>query len=67
VPSFFVRVHGISIVMIGIVAGVLAIVIGVSVTIFGGYISDRLRRFGKGGRLLFSMCAALASIPLSGC
>ena len=64
VPSFFVRVHGISIVTIGIVAGSLAIVVGVPVTIFGGYISDRLRRFGKGGRLLFSMCAALASIPL---
>jgi len=64
VPSFFVRVHGISIVTIGIVAGVLAIVVGVPVTIFGGYISDRLRRFGKGGRMLFSMCAGLASIPL---
>ncbi len=64
VPSFFVRVHGISIVTIGIVAGVLAIVVGVPVTIFGGYISDRLRRFGKGGRMLFSMWAALASIPL---
>lgn len=64
VPSFFVRVHGISIVTIGIVAGVLAIVVGVPVTIFGGYVSDRLRRFGKGGRMLFSMYAALASIPL---
>jgi MFS family permease len=64
VPSFFVRVHGISIVTIGIFAGTLAIVVGVPVTIFGGYISDRLRRFGKGGRLLFSMCAALASISL---
>jgi MFS family permease len=64
VPSFFVRVHGISIVTIGIAAGVLAIVVGVPVTIFGGYISDRLRQFGKGGRMLFSMWAALASIPL---
>jgi len=65
VPSFFVRVHGISIVTIGIVAGVLAIVVGVPVTIFGGYISDRLRRFGKGGAAcVFSMWAALASIPL---
>ena len=64
VPSFFVRVHGISIVTIGLVAGTLAIIVGVPVTIFGGYISDRLRRFGKGGRMLFSMCAALASIPL---
>jgi MFS family permease len=64
VPSFFVRVHGISIVTIGVVTGILAIVIGVPVTIFGGYISDRLRRFGKGGRMLFSMWAALLSVPL---
>ena len=33
-------------------------------TIFGGYASDRFRRFGKGGRMLFSTCAALVSVPL---
>jgi MFS family permease len=64
VPSFFVRVHGMSLVLIGTVAGILSIVVGVPVTIFGGYTSDRFRRFGKGGRMLFSTCAALASVPL---
>jgi MFS family permease len=64
VPSFFVRVHGMSLALIGTVAGILAIVVGVPVTIMGGYVSDRFRRFGKGGRMLFSTCAALASIPL---
>lgn len=64
VPSFFVRVHGMSLALIGTVIGIAAIVVGVPVTIMGGYLSDRFRRFGKGGRLLFSMCAALASIPL---
>jgi MFS family permease len=64
VPSFFVRVHGMSLALIGTVVGILAIVVGVPVTIMGGYISDRFRRFGKGGRMLFSMGAALASIPL---
>jgi MFS family permease len=64
VPSFFIRAHGITAVQVGLVAGIGAIVIGVPVTIFGGYISDRLRRFGKGGRMLFSMWAALASVPL---
>jgi MFS family permease len=64
VPSFFVRVHGMSLVLIGTVAGITAIVVGVPVTILGGYVSDRFRRFGKGGRLLFSMCAALISVPL---
>jgi MFS family permease len=64
VPSFFVRVHGLSLVTIGTVAGLLAIVVGVPVTILGGYVSDRFRRFGAGGRMLFSACAALGSIPL---
>ncbi|MEK6335716.1 MAG: MFS transporter [Acidobacteriota bacterium] len=64
VPSFFVRAHGMSLVLIGTAAGILSIAVGVPVTIFGGYASDRFRRFGKGGRMLFSMCAALASIPL---
>jgi MFS family permease len=64
VPSFFVRAHGMSLVLIGTVAGILSIAVGVPVTIFGGYTSDRFRRFGKGGRMLFSMCAALVSIPL---
>lgn len=64
VPSFFVRAHGMSLALLGMVAGILSIAVGVPVTIFGGYASDRFRRFGKGGRMLFSMCAALASIPL---
>ena len=64
VPSFFVRVHGMSLVLIGTVAGILSIVVGVPVTIFGGYASDRFRKFGSGGRMLFSTCAALASVPL---
>jgi MFS family permease len=64
VPSFFVRVHGMSLVQIGTVAGILAIVVGVPVTIMGGYLSDQFRRFGKGGRMMFSASAALASVPL---
>lgn len=66
VPSFFVRVHGMSLVLIGTVMGILAIVVGVPVTIMGGYLSDRFRRFGKGGRMMFSACAAVASVPLWG-
>ena len=64
VPSFFVRVHGMSLALIGTVVGITAIVVGVPVTIMGGYVSDRFRRFGRGGRLLFSSCVALASVPL---
>jgi MFS family permease len=53
-----------SLLLIGTVTGIVAIVVGVPVTIMGGYLSDRFRRFGKGGRMRFSMCAALASVPL---
>jgi MFS family permease len=64
VPTFFVRVHGMSLALIGTAAGILAILVGVPVTILGGYVSDRFRRLGRGGRMAFSAWAALASIPL---
>ncbi|MEP6741020.1 MAG: MFS transporter [bacterium] len=64
VPSFFVRVHHMSLGLIGTVAGTLSIVVGVPVTILGGYMSDRFRRFGRGGRMLFSAGLAIASVPL---
>lgn len=64
VPSFFVRVHHISLGTIGMIAGTLSIVVGVPVTILGGYVSDRFRRFGNGGRMLFSAGLAIASVPL---
>jgi MFS family permease len=66
VPSFFVRVHGMSLLLIGSVMGILAIAVGVPVTIMGGFLSDRFRRFGRGGRMMFSACAAVASLPLWG-
>ncbi len=62
--QFFVRFHGMSLTTFGLVAGILSIVAGVPGTIMGGYVSDWFRRFGKGGRMLFSACAALISIPL---
>ncbi len=64
VPSFFMRVHGVSLSTIGMVAGTLSIVVGVPVTILGGFMSDRFRRFGKGGRMMFSAGLAIASVPL---
>jgi MFS family permease len=64
VPTFFVRVHGMSLALIGTAAGILAVVVGVPVTILGGYVSDRFRRMGRGGRMAFTSWAALASIPL---
>ncbi|HEY0406852.1 MAG TPA: MFS transporter [Pyrinomonadaceae bacterium] len=63
-PSFFARVHGMSLALIGTLAGILSVAAGVPGTILGGYVSDRFRSIGKGGRMLFSACAALISIPL---
>jgi MFS family permease len=64
VPTFFVRVHHMSLLFIGTAAGILSIVVGVPVTIMGGYFSDRFSRMAPGGRMAFTACAAIASIPL---
>jgi MFS family permease len=64
VPTFFIRVHHMSLLMIGTAAGVLSIVVGIPVTILGGYYSDRFSRKLRGGRMAFTACAALVSIPL---
>ncbi|HEX3530142.1 MAG TPA: MFS transporter [Thermoanaerobaculia bacterium] len=64
VPSFFIRVHGMSLALVGAAAGILSIVVGVPVTVYGGYLADRFRRMGKGGRMKLCAWAALASIPL---
>jgi MFS family permease len=64
VPTFFVRVHHMSILTIGTAAGILSIVIGIPAMILGGYYSDRFSRLFRGGRMAFTAYAALASIPL---
>jgi MFS family permease len=62
--AFFVRVHNVSLARIGLAAGILSVAVGVPVTILGGYLADRFRRLGPGGRMAFTAWAALASIPL---
>ncbi|HEV2761515.1 MAG TPA: MFS transporter, partial [Pyrinomonadaceae bacterium] len=62
---YFFRVHGLSLSLIGTVGGVLSLAAGVPGTILGGALADRFgRRFGRGGRMLFSAVGALAAIPL---
>ncbi|HSK79998.1 MAG TPA: MFS transporter [Thermoanaerobaculia bacterium] len=63
-PSFFVRVHDVGLALLGTAAGILAVAVGLPVTILGGWASDRFRRLGRGGRMAFSAFAALASVPL---
>lgn len=62
--SFFIRVHELSLAFIGTAAGILSVAVGMPVMILGGYVSDRFRRRGRGGRMAFMSWAALASVPL---
>jgi len=62
-PTFFTRVHGYSIATIGIVAGLTSLTFGIPGTLLGGFLSDRLRREGRGGRMRLGAIAALLAIP----
>jgi MFS family permease len=62
--SFFARVHGLDLKLIGWLGGLLSLLAGVPGTILGGVLADRLRRRGRGGRMFFSAACALLSAPL---
>src|SRR5215470_16803769 len=62
-PTFFTRAHGYSIKTLGIVAGLTSLTFGISGTLFGGFLADRLRRFGPGGRMRLGACSSLLAIP----
>jgi MFS family permease len=64
VPTFFVRVHGFSLLTIGMAAGLLSIVVGIPSMVLAGWFSDRVRRLLSGGRMAFTATAAIASVPL---
>lgn len=62
-PTFFTRVHGYSIQTLGIVAGLTSLTFGISGTVLGGFLADRLRKSGRGGRMRLGAVAALLAIP----
>ena len=62
-PTFFNRVHGYGIATLGLVAGLTSLTSGIASTVLGGYLSDRLRRFRPGGRMLLGAIASLLAIP----
>lgn len=62
-PTFFTRVHGYNIRTIGIVVGLTSLVTGIPGTLIGGFLADRLRRFGPGGRMRLGWTASLLAIP----
>jgi MFS family permease len=63
-PSFFVREHGLSLLTVGMAAGIISVCIGIPAMILGGYFSDRISRRLPGGRMTFTASAALLSVPL---
>jgi MFS family permease len=63
-PTFFVRVHHLSLTVVGVAAGILSIIIGIPSMILGGYHSDRFSQSFAGGRMAFTAWAAALSIPL---
>src|SRR5437868_7190619 len=58
-PTFYVRMHGLSLRVVGTAAGILSICIGMPAMILGGWFSDRVKR-----RMTFTAAAAIASAPL---
>lgn len=63
-PTFITRVYRYDLATIGFYAGLLSLVAGVPATVLGGYLSDRLRRVGPGGRMRLTSLAALFAIPI---
>ena len=62
-PTFVTRVYELDLKTIGIYGGLLTLVAGVPGTILGGYLADKFRRFGRGGRMLFGALAAITTVP----
>ncbi len=58
-PTFYVRIHHLSLKVVGTAAGILSIAVGMPAMILGGWFSDRVKR-----RMAFTAAAALASVPL---
>ena len=62
-PTFVTRVYKLDLLTIGFYGGLLTLIAGVPGTILGGYLADKFRRFGRGGRMLFGALAALFAVP----
>jgi MFS family permease len=63
-PTFFVRVHQMSLLKVGTTAGLLSIVVGIPAMVVGGVYADRLSRRLRGGRMAFSALTAASTVPL---
>jgi MFS family permease len=63
-PTFYSRIHDVSLQTFGRVAGIISILVGIPATVFGGFYADRMSQKLKGGRLEFCALAAAVSVPL---
>jgi MFS family permease len=64
-PTFFQRVHGVSVAQAGVVLGLSGAFAGLFGVSGGGMLSDRMRRTRARGRLELGMLTALISGPLA--
>jgi MFS transporter, Spinster family, sphingosine-1-phosphate transporter len=63
-PSFFSQVHHLSLPQVGRLTGLINFFAGVPGVLGAGWLSDRLRRRGPGGRMRFTALLSLAAAPL---
>ena len=64
VTPFLIRVHELSLMTIGVLAGVISLFVGIPAMVLGGYFADRVSRRLGGGRMTFTSLAVTASVPL---
>ncbi|MFV0389536.1 MAG: spinster family MFS transporter [Pyrinomonadaceae bacterium] len=61
--TFYSRVHGFQLPLIGFWGGILTLCAGIPATFFGGFFADKFRGFSRGGRMLYGALIALISVP----
>ena len=58
-PTFYIRLHGVTLKQIGFGVGIFALAVGTPAMILGGWFSDRVKR-----RMTFTATAAILCVPL---
>src|SRR5207244_2573604 len=58
-PTFYMRLHGVTLKQIGFGIGIFALAVGTPAMILGGWFSDRVKR-----RMAFTATAAILCVPL---
>jgi predicted MFS family arabinose efflux permease len=64
-PTFFSRIHGLSLASTGIASGIVYLSGGLAGCVTAGYLGDSIIRRRKGGRLRIAAITSLAAAPLA--